>query len=167
LYRGLSRAIDAISELLAYTSGAAFAALSIYITYDSIARFVNLPFSGVTDEISAYCLAVAGTWGMAYALQIGAHVRVDLLIAHVGVWLRRALDIVAGGATLCFASLLAFYAWGQAHEAFELGTKSITVLQAPLVIPQGLVAVGYSLLAIQAASMLLRGTFAPIAVERI
>jgi TRAP-type C4-dicarboxylate transport system permease small subunit len=167
LYQALSRAIDAISETIAYISGAGFALLSIYITYDSIARSLDLPFTGVSDEISGYCLAVGGTWGMAYALQIGAHVRIDLIIAHLGVWLRRVLDVLAGAATMCFAALLAFYAWGQAHEAFTLGTKSITVLQAPLVIPQGLVAIGYSLLAVQAAAMLLRGTVAPIAVERI
>jgi TRAP-type C4-dicarboxylate transport system permease small subunit len=167
VFRTLSRAIDSLSELLAYLSGAAFLILSFYITWDSVARYVGLPFTGISDEISSYVLAIAGTWGMAYALNVGAHVRIDLLIAHVGPVLRHSLDLLAGGLTMCFAALLAYYAWGQAAEALELGTRSITVLQAPLAIPQGLVAIGYTLLAIQGASLLLRGASAPIAAETV
>ena len=165
MWRSLSRAIDFLSELLAYWSGAAFVLVSLYITYDSAARYLGLPFSGITDEISAYCLAVAGTGGMAYGLKVGAHVRIDLLLAHLGPTMRRAFDILAGGVTMCFAALLAYYAWVQAYEAFDLGTRSITVLQAPLAIPQALVAVGFTLLAIQAASLLLRGAAAPAGGE--
>jgi TRAP-type C4-dicarboxylate transport system permease small subunit len=167
VFRDLSRAIDYLSDLLAYYSGAAFLLLSLYITYDSIARYVGLPFTGITDEISSYVLAVAGTWGMAYGLKVGAHVRIDLVIAHVGPWLRRVLDLWAGAVTMCFAAVLAYYAWGAAAEALELGTRSITVLRAPLAIPQALVAIGFTLLAIQGASMLLRGVATPVGGDLI
>jgi TRAP-type C4-dicarboxylate transport system permease small subunit len=32
----------------------------------------------VTDEISGYLLALAATWGFAFALRTGGHVRVDV-----------------------------------------------------------------------------------------
>jgi TRAP-type mannitol/chloroaromatic compound transport system permease small subunit len=162
VFQKLSHIIDDLADMMAYWSGAAFLLLSLYITYDSLARFFGFPFSGITDEISSYVLAVAGTWGMAYGLKVGAHVRIDLVIAHVGPWLRRALDLWAGAVTMCFAAILSYYTWGAAYEAFELGTKSITILQAPLAIPQALVAVGFTLLTIQGASMLLRGTVTPV-----
>src|SRR5688572_28604945 len=132
----LSRAINAIGRVLAYYSGAAFFVLSLYITYDALARYFGFYYTGISDEISSYVLGVAGVWGMAYGVQVGAHVRIDLVINHAGPWLRRALDMFAGGVTMLFAALLALYSWAQAAEAYELGTRSITVLRAPLAIPQ-------------------------------
>ncbi len=158
----LSRAIDALARVLAYYSGAAFFVLSLYITYDALARYFDFYYTGISDEISSYVLGVAGVWGMAYGLQVGAHVRIDLVINHAAPWLRRALDMFAGAVTMLFAALLAFYAGAQAAEAYELGTRSITVLRAPLAIPQAMIAFGYALLAIQALSLFLRGV-APVA----
>ncbi len=163
----LSNGIDALATILAYWSGASFFVLSLYITYDALARHFHLPYSGITDEVSSYVLAVGGSWGLAYGLKVGAHVRIDLLIGLAGPALRRALDIAAGALTLVFAALLAWYAWGQAAESFDLDTRSITVLRAPLAIPQLMVAVGYGLLAIQAASMLFRGIAPGVGGDRI
>tara|TARA_R110002020_G_scaffold458434_1_gene675826 strand:+ start:16819 stop:17310 length:492 start_codon:yes stop_codon:yes gene_type:complete len=143
--------IDTVSVALAWISGASFLILSFYITYDSVARYTGLPFTGVSDEISAYVLAVAGTWSMAYALQVNGHVRIDLVISHLGEGLRRAADLLAAVATAVFALLLACYGWRQALETFSLGTTSITMLQAPLVVPQAMVALGFTLLTVQAA----------------
>ena len=163
----LSDAIDALATLLAYVSGASFFVLSLYITYDALARHYGLPYSGISDEISSYVLGIGGTWGMAFGLRAGAHVRIDLVISHVGPALRRGLDVLAGAATMVFAALLAFYSWTQAAEALALDTRSITVLRAPLAIPQGLIAFGYTLLAIQAASMFVRGVAPGIGGDRI
>lgn len=154
--RQLARLIDVISVALAWISGASFLILSIYITYDSIARYTGLPFTGVSDEISAYVLAVAGTWSMAYALQVNGHVRIDLIISRLGERLRRAADLLAAAATAVFASLLAYYGWRQAFETHSLGTTSITMLQAPLVVPQTMVALGFTLLTIQAVLVSIR-----------
>lgn len=165
--RKLSGGIDSLATLLAYYSGASFFVLSLYITYDALALYFGLPYSGITDEISSYVLGVGSTWGMAYGLQLGAHVRIDLIISHLGPLLRRTLDVFAGGLTMAYAGLLAFYAWGQAAETYELGTRSITALRAPLAVPQAMIALGYALLAIQAASMLVRGVAPGVGGDRI
>jgi TRAP-type C4-dicarboxylate transport system permease small subunit len=160
-------AIDALAGILAYWSGGAFFLLAIYITYDALARHFGLPYSGISDEISSYVLGIGAVWGMAYGLRVSAHVRVDLVISHLGPRLRHALDLLAGGTTLVFAGLLAWYAWGQALEALELGTRSITVLRAPLAIPQGMIALGYTLLALEAAALLLRGGTLGVGGDRL
>ena len=154
--RHLARGIDVLSALLGYLSGASFLILSLYITYDALARSFGLPFSGITDEIAAYVLAVGGTWAMAKALQVGSHVRIDIIVGLLNPTLRWASDLLAAATTAGFAGLLALYAWRQALEAHALGTRSITMLQAPLAIPQGMVALGFSLLAIQAVLMFVR-----------
>ena len=165
--KALALGIDGIAKLLAYLAGASFLLVALYITYDALARHFGLAYSGVNDEISAYVLGVAGTWGMAYALQVSAHVRIDLVIAHVGPRARHMFDILAGGTTLAFAGLLAYYGWAQAAEAYEIGTRSITVLRAPLAVVQALIAVGYTLLAIQAASLLARGVALGVGGDRL
>lgn len=165
--KALDLGIDGIAKLLAYCAGASFLLLALYITYDALARYFGLPYSGITDEISAYVLGVAGTWGMAYALKVGAHVRIDLVIGHLGPRSRHLFDILAGATTLIFAGLLAYYGWGQAAEAYEIGTRSITVLRAPLAVVQALISVGYTLLAIQAASLLSRGIVLGVGGDRL
>lgn len=165
--KALALAIDRVAEALAYCAGGSFLLLAIYITYDALARYTGLPYSGITDELSAYVLGVAATWGMAYALKIGAHVRIDLLIGHLGSKARRVFDFLAGATTLGFAGLLAYYGWVQAAEAHEIGTRSITVLQAPLALVQALITIGYTLLAIQAASLLIRGIAPGVGGDRI
>jgi TRAP-type C4-dicarboxylate transport system permease small subunit len=158
---------DRIATILAYWSGAAFFVLSLYITYDALARYFGLPYSGITDEISSYVLGIGGVWGMAYGLKVSAHVRIDLVINHLGPRTRHALDLLAGALTMGFAALLAWYAWAQAVEAFNLDTRSITVLRAPLALPQAMIALGYTLLAVQAASMLMRGAALGAGGDRI
>ncbi len=167
VFKTLSRAVDALSIAIAYLSGASFLVLSFYITYDSLARDFGLPFSGISDEMSSYVLAVSGTWAMAYGLRIGAHVRIDLVVSHLGPRARRLLDGVATGITGAFAILLAVFAWRQALESHALGTRSITPLRALLEIPQALVAVGFTLLAMQAVLMLIAGVAASTTDHRM
>jgi TRAP-type C4-dicarboxylate transport system permease small subunit len=155
--RLLARLIDCLSVALAYLSGAAFLILSLYITYDAVARAAGLPFSGFSDEISSYTLAIGGAWAMGYALKIGAHVRIDLIVGTLNPRLAHLADLLATSTTALFAGLLAWYGWSKTIEAHMLGTRSITVLQAPLEIPQGMVAIGFTLLAVQALAMFIAG----------
>lgn len=157
--RRIERLIDFISVVLAYLSGASFLILSLYITYDAGARYFGLPFSGINDEISSYTLAVGGTWAMAHALRTDSHVRIDIVVGLLRSSLRRISDLLAAGTTTLFAALLAYYGWSKAIESHNLDTRSITVLQAPLEIPQAMVAIGFTLLAIQALLIFVKGAF--------
>jgi TRAP-type C4-dicarboxylate transport system permease small subunit len=163
----LGAVVDSLATVLACWSGAAFFLLSFYITYDALARYYGLPYSGITDEISSYVLGIGGVWGMAYGLKVGAHVRIDLVIGRLGPRARALLDVFAGAMTLGFAALLAWHAWGQAIESLQLDTRSITVLRAPLAIPQAMIALGYTLLAVQAAAMLARGASLGVGGDRL
>ena len=155
LVMGVIALIERLSVAMAWLSGAIFLVLAIYVTLDTLGRSFGGPYSGFTDDISAFALATAGTWATAYALQVGAHVRVDLLLPRLPPALRAGLDqltiILAG----LFAALLAYHAWMLAAGSYRLGARSISVLQAPLVIPQGLLAFGLTMLALQAAALLI------------
>lgn len=155
--------VDQLSYAMAWVSGALFFLLSFYIVADVVGRSSGRFYSGVTDDISVYVLAVGGTWAMAQALRSGTHVSVDILIHLMPPPLRTILTIVSLAATTVFCAILSYYTWLQAFETFELGTRSITVLQAPLALPQSLMALGFTLLTVQALLTTIAGLAAPAA----
>jgi len=172
LVAGILRLVDAAAQAMAWLSGLTFLLLAFYITIDTLGRSFGGPYSGFTDDVSAFALAAAGTWGSAYALQVGAHVRIDLLLPHLPRPLRGWLDQLAIVLAGLFAALLASYAWELVAGSWRLGARSISVLQAPLVVPQSLLAFGLTMLAVQAATLLLarwlgmQGSGAPEAAGR-
>ena len=86
--RVMLRAMDAVSLVFGYVAGGMYIVLAFFVTYDVLARkwgaVIGLPTTQVTDEISGYMLALAATWGLAYALRCGSHVRVDVLFPYMG-----------------------------------------------------------------------------------
>jgi TRAP-type C4-dicarboxylate transport system permease small subunit len=146
----LKALLDRLSYAMAWLSGASFLLLSFYMTADVIGRYAGTYYTGVTDDISVYVLAVGGTWAMAEALRVGAHVSVDVVVHFLPSRLRAVLATLSLAATTIFSAILAYYAWLLALDSHELGTRSITMLQAPLEIPQGMMAFGLSVLTLQA-----------------
>src|SRR5919106_5198464 len=89
---GILDLVGRLAALMAWLSGLTFLLLAFYVTVDTLGRSFGGPYSGFTDDISAFALATAGTWATAHALQVGAHVRVDLLLPHLPAALRAGLD---------------------------------------------------------------------------
>lgn len=145
---------DGVAAAMAWLSGCAFLLLSIYITVDVLGRRYGGPYSGATDDISGYVLAVAGTWGFAYALKKGVHVRVDLLLPFLPRRINFAMNLLNLALTAVFAGMLAWFSWLTTLESFELDSRSISALAMPLVYPQGLMSFGLTMLAVQAIAML-------------
>jgi TRAP-type C4-dicarboxylate transport system permease small subunit len=146
----LKALLGRLTYAMAWLSGASFLLLSFYMTADVIGRYTGTYYTGVTDDISVYVLAVGGTWAMAEALRAGAHVSVDIVVHSLPARLRAVLATLSLAATTVFCAILSYYAWILALESHELGTRSITMLQAPLEIPQALMALGLSVLTLQA-----------------
>lgn len=149
--------VDRLATAMAYVSGAVLLLAAFYITADVIGRrFFHLS-SGVTDEFGGYALALGGMWALAFALATGGHVRIDVLLPHLPALLRALLDYAALLAMALFASVVAYYTWHMALESFATDARATSFLRTPLFVPQGLLAIGFSLLALQAAVMFLVG----------
>jgi TRAP-type C4-dicarboxylate transport system permease small subunit len=145
------------SMAAAWVGGATFLVLCFYITIDVLGRRYGGPYSGVTDEISGYALAIGGTLGLAHAMRIGAHVRIDLLLPRLSPAARYFLNLTNAATIAFFATLLTWYGWASTLYSFEIDARSITVLRTPLIIPQGLMAVSFTLLALQSVAIVLEG----------
>ena len=163
---GLFRLLERLSVVMAYISGALLTLLSFFIAADVLGRGSGKFYSGATDEISGFVMTLAVTWALAYTLTIDKHVRVDLLLGMVSGPVRRLLDWIALLLLTVFAGLLAVNSWGLALESFDIGALSPSILQVPLGIPQSVMAIGFSTLAVQSFLTLLVATFDPGGLAR-
>lgn len=141
---------DRICRLLALVSGGLFLLLAFYITADTLGRSFGGPYSGITNDISMYTLATAGTWGFAEALRASAHVRVDLLLPMIPIRQRYLFNIANAFLVGVFAAMTSFYCWRLVHASWMSDARSITPLQTPLVFPQSLMSAGVTALAVEA-----------------
>ncbi len=150
-----ARAVDHLFLWPGYLAGALYFLLAFFITYDALARkwgsVVGLPTTRVTDEISGYALAVAATWGFAFALRTGGHVRVDVLFPYMAPRVKRAADVLSQILMTVFSSIIAWKIWALVADSLESDARSSTYLLTPLYVPQGILGVGFSLLALSAA----------------
>jgi TRAP-type mannitol/chloroaromatic compound transport system permease small subunit len=153
------RVLDLLFTGTGYLAGALYLVLAFFVTYDVLARkwgsYLGLPTTRVTDEISGYMLALAATWGFAYALRTDAHVRVDVLFPYMGRRLRATMDSLALLLMAAFAFVISWKIWALVLDSLETGMRSSTYLLTPLYIPQGILGVGFSLLALAAVFMAL------------
>jgi TRAP-type C4-dicarboxylate transport system permease small subunit len=153
--------LDRVFLWTGYLAGALFFGLAFFVTYDVLARkwgsAVGLPTTRVTDEISGYVLVLAATWGLAYTLRTDAHVRIDVLLPHMPLRLRALADRLAWLVMAGFAGLLAWRIWILVEDSWETGIRSSTYLLMPLWVPQGILGVGFTLLALAAVVAMVAG----------
>jgi TRAP-type C4-dicarboxylate transport system permease small subunit len=150
----LARVVDSVFIWPGYLAGVLYFVLAFFVTYDVLARkwgaAFGLPTTRVTDEISGYLLALAATWGFAFALRTGGHVRVDVLFPYLARGLRTAADVTAQLLMAVFAGLIAWKIWALVLDSLETDARSSTYLLTPLWVPQGILGIGFSLLALAA-----------------
>ncbi len=119
---------------------------------------------GAVDELSGYALAIASTWGFAYALLHRAHIRIDTAYLLLPRRVQAALDLVAMVAMIAFFGFVLRYGWDLLTRSATLDQRAMTPLRTPLIVPQvfwyaglvALLAVAVVLLLL-AASALRRG----------
>lgn len=147
--RRMERLSGGASAVTCYVSGATYLLLSFYITYDVLARKFGWPYSGVTDDISSYGMAFAVSWAMGYVLMIGGHIRIDIILPMLPRSSRDAFDLAALITLAIFAGMIAYYCWNLAIQSHEIDARSVSTLQMPMMIPQGLLALGFTWFTIQ------------------
>ncbi len=144
---------------MAYLCGALFLLLAFYTSYDIVARRYGGWYSGVTDEMSEYALALGASWALAYTLRAGGHVRVDILLPYFPALVRRLLDAFAMAVMAVFAATVSVYLWKLVGSSYAIGATGHSIIQTPQWLPQAIMASGYSLLALVAVTSFLSYLF--------
>jgi TRAP-type C4-dicarboxylate transport system permease small subunit len=165
--RGTLGVLDRVATALAYFSGVVLLLASFFITVDVIGRRFLHFSSKATDEFGGYALLFGGMLALAFALTTGAHVRIDVLMPHLPRWARAFLNYATLVAMTAFASIIAFYVWKLTIESYLTDARAMSFLRTPLFVPQGALAVGFSLLAVHGAAIFVVGLLESVRQGRL
>ncbi|HYS92214.1 MAG TPA: TRAP transporter small permease, partial [Candidatus Acidoferrales bacterium] len=127
-------------------AGLAAVVMMTLVTIEVLGRsFFNVS-TLIADEMGSYLLVTLTFLGLAPTLRDGGFIRIDVYRARAGGRVRTALDAIIVILAIGYTATLDWYLWGLAANSYRLGTTSIQVARTPLWIPQGIMAVGGTLL---------------------
>jgi TRAP-type mannitol/chloroaromatic compound transport system permease small subunit len=165
---GIRAVEERIVTRMAYFCGGLFMLLALYTAFDVVGRRYFGVFSGVTDEMGGYALALGASWAFAYTLKVGGHVRVDVILPRLPRPLRGVLDGLTMAFMAVFAGTVSAYLWKLVLSSYAIQATGHSIIQTPQWIPQALMAAGYTTLAIVAgSSLVLQIVEALVAARRV
>lgn len=104
-------------------------------------RLLNFNLPG-TDSYAGYCMAATGFLALAHTLKRGEHIRVTLVLEHIGIRGRRWLELWSLAAATILAAAFAFYSIRLAYQSWDFNDISTGNDAMPLWIPQVTMAAG-------------------------
>jgi TRAP-type C4-dicarboxylate transport system permease small subunit len=161
----LRRGVAGLAALMAWVAGWNYVACALFITGDIIGRNAFGVSSAATVEITGYMLACGIAWGLAHTLACRAHIRVDVLVTRLPLRFRAPLHLFSLLLLAVFALFTAWAAWELVDESALFDAHDNSALRVPLVIPQGIWAVGLSAFVLMCGVLLLESTLALLTGE--
>jgi TRAP-type C4-dicarboxylate transport system permease small subunit len=157
----LQAVAEGISRIGAIIGGAMLMVASVMICIDITLRYTMSVTLGGADELAGYALAISSAWGFSAALLSRSHIRIDTVYVRLkSAGARAILDLVSLATLMCFFGMVAWYAWGVAKQSWVSDSHSLSAIEAPLVIPQGLWFAGLVFFVLLCALLLVRGLLA-------
>jgi TRAP-type C4-dicarboxylate transport system permease small subunit len=143
----MRRALDRLYNAAAYAAALLMVGTLAMVLLGIFGRLLSFQVRG-TDAYAGYCMAGAGFLALAYTLMRGEHIRVTLVLEHIGIagkrWLERWSLLASMILTIAFAWYSVRLAW-QSHAFHDISTSNDAT---PLWIPQLSMAIGNVVLAI-------------------
>ncbi len=154
--RQFQAAVFALSKLAAVLSAVLLVAMVAHIVIEIVLRSFFSTSTFVLDEFVGYGVAAMTFLSLAYALEEGSLIRVNVVLSRLRGRARRGVEIVSVLATLGLTCFVAYYFWRDLSRNFTRGAVSESIAEVPLWIPQALVFAGLALFAIQLFAYFLR-----------
>jgi TRAP-type C4-dicarboxylate transport system permease small subunit len=151
---------EGISRVGAIAGGAMLLIASIVICIDITLRYTLSMTLGGADELSGYALAISSAWGLSTALLTRSHIRIDTVYVRVKPRVRAVLDILSLATLAFFFALITWYAWGVLRQSWQSESHSLSEIQMPLILPQGLWVLGLAFFVAVTVLLLARGLYA-------
>jgi len=128
-------ALDRLYDGAAYLAAFFLVGTLVMVMLGIIGRWFNFHVPG-TDAYAGYCMAAAGFLALAHTLKRGEHIRVTLVLEHVGPRARRVLERWALAAATVLAAGFAYYSVRLAYQSWDFHDISTATDATPLWIPQ-------------------------------
>jgi len=137
----LRRCLVSVYDAAGYLAALFLLATLAMVLTGIAGRFLDFHLPG-TDAYAGYCMAGCGFLALAHTFKRGEHIRVTLLLDHVGTGAHRALELWALAVASVLAALFAFYSIRLAFQSWAFNDISTASDATPLWIPQLAMAVG-------------------------
>lgn len=142
--RFVRRGLDGLYLLGGLVAALFLIAILIIILAQMVARWSGIVFTGSTNY-AGYCMAAASFFALAYALNRGAHIRVNLLLNRLGS-LRRFGEIWCFAIGTFLSGYFCWFAWKAVGVSRMLNDISQGQDATPLWVPQIAMGLGTTLL---------------------
>ena len=119
----------------------------VFVLIGIVGRLVDWYVPG-TDSWAGYCMAAAGFLALAHTLKCGEHIRVTLVLEHLGPIGHRRLETFAIGVATLLAIAFAYYSARLSYQSWDFNDISTGNDATPLWIPQLTMAFGAIVFAI-------------------
>lgn len=143
--RPMRRLLDALYDAAAYLAAFFMVGTLAAILLGIAGRLLGFYVRG-TDAYAGYCMAAAAFLALAHTLKRGEHIRVTLILEHVGTRVNRALEIWCHGAGVLLAGALAWFSLRLVWQSHAFNDISQGNDATPLWIPQLAMALGATVL---------------------
>jgi TRAP-type C4-dicarboxylate transport system permease small subunit len=143
----MRRALDTLYNAAAYLAALFLIGTLVMVLLGIFGRLFSFQVRG-TDAYAGYFMAGAGFLALAHTLMRGEHIRVTLVLEHVGATSRRWLERWSLGAALVLAVAFAYFSARLAWQSYAFHDVSTGNDATPLWIPQLSMAIGNLVLAI-------------------
>jgi len=151
--RHLEEVLDSVLTATGYMGAGLLVLSAFFITYDvSMRWFFRNPTQWVF-EYSIYMIAGAAYLSAAFVLREHGHIHVDLVVSRLYPRTKVILNFVTLFWSSVICAAITWSAFRMLLRTIALKSVSNTVLETPLWIPQSSLAVGFTLLSIQAIRM--------------
>lgn len=140
------RALIRLGEAL---GALAIGAIVLVVIYDVVARAAGYPTLWAL-EVSGYLMIAASVLAAGEVMQKGGHFEVRLFLDMLPARTQAMIDRVVALVTALFAIAVMIGCIQLVLQTHALGFRSPTLLQIPLVIPQGVLCAGLALLSLAA-----------------
>lgn len=150
------KAVSAISRAAGALAALLLVYILVHIGYEILLRTVFSTSTFVLDEFVGYAVAAMTFLSLAYALDKGSLIRVDLAITHLKGWPRRVVELFCIGSSFAMTGFCAYWVGRDALRNWTRGSVSESIAEVPLWIPVGAVWLGLALLMLQLLAYFLR-----------
>jgi len=133
--------LDRLYDAAAYVAAFFMIGTLAMVLIGIVGRLLNWYVAG-TDSYAGYCMAASGFLALAHTLKRGEHIRVSLVLEHVGVRARHGLEVWALAVASVLAGAFAFYSVRLAVQSWQFNDISTGNDAMPLWIPQIPMAIG-------------------------
>ena len=131
----MRRRLDALYAAAGYLAALFLIGTLAMVLLGIAGRLLDFHVPG-TDSYAGYCMAACGFLALAHTLKRGEHIRVSLILEHVGLPAKRALEIASLAIATLLAALFAYYSIRLAFQSWQFNDVSTGNDATPLWIPQ-------------------------------